>query len=100
MELIIDYDMKDSSIEIVRLTLWRSAIMPDWASRWLLMLRPPEALQPPTEVFSQGDDHDHAGESALEILGEVFWACHQTPLPAFDNRQISYKWPISICPLR
>ena len=30
--------------------------MPDWASRWLLMLRPLEALQPPTEVFSQGDD--------------------------------------------
>ena len=69
MELIIDYDMKDSSIEIVRLTLWRSAIMPDWASRWLLMLRPLDALQPPTEVFSQGDDHDHGGESALEILG-------------------------------
>ena len=72
MELIIDYDMKDSSIEIVRLTLWRSAIMPDWASRWLLMLRPLDALQPPTEVFSQGDDHDHGGESALEIFGEVF----------------------------
>ena len=31
---------------------------------------------------------------------ESIWACHQTPLPAFDNRQISYKWPISICPLR
>ena len=40
--------------------------MPDWASRWLLMLRPLEALQPPTEVLSQG------GESALEILGNVF----------------------------
>ena len=49
MKLIIDYDMKDSSIKIVRLTLRRSAIMPDWASRWLLMLRPLEALQPPTE---------------------------------------------------
>ena len=72
MKLIIHYDMKDSSIKIVRLTLRRSAIMPDWASRWLLMLRPLEALQPPTEVFSQGDDHDHGGESAMEILGEVF----------------------------
>ena len=70
MKLIIHYDMKDSSIKIVRLTLRRSAIMPDWASRWLLMLRPLEALQPPTEVFSQGDDHDHGGESALEILGK------------------------------
>ena len=72
MKLIIHFDMKDSSIKIVRLTLRRSAIMPDWASRWLLMLRPLEALQPPTEVFSQGDDHDHGGESAMEILGEVF----------------------------